>query len=505
MLTTYIFVFSAALFFTLLTTPVVRWVALHFNVLDVPNSRKVHLDMTPRLGGLGIYFGMLLAFIVILSFSPIARELIFQNSRQCISLLAGATLLCAVGAVDDIRGLKAWTKLLYQISAGVIAYLGGLQFHFAMEAGSIHPLWTVINLVVTIFWITIITNSINLIDGLDGLASGITTIVVLILCAIAIRSGYAATAVLAMVLAGSVVGFLRYNIYPAKIFLGDSGSLLLGYLLAALTLHGTQGDSPVSSLIIASFLLSVPLLDTSMAVVRRFLKGHAIFFADGNHIHHKLLKRDIEHPRAVMILWGATLMFGAMAFLYSYFKVGLQRDIINLFSIVLLGVLAWNFSSTEIKGLIQTLRRNNQRRLSPREKNLLVRKYIHSLKRIREPEDFKQHIISLAEKIEIDSLRIIIGIDKDGSPQDHELIHWLKQSETNSHRIKESKVCYTYSGPVQVKCTVFLGKQHWKLRRKSEEDHIWGRILADGIGANYLRIFGSGLRNDQYFLNHLYL
>ena len=492
MITTYLTFFIVSLLLTSAATPMVRWIAIHFKILDVPDDRKVHKELIPRLGGIAIYLGIVMTLFIGYFVSEVARDLIDKNFRLCVLLLIGSSILCMTGAVDDSVGLSAWKKLLFQVIAAFIAYFGGLHLHIYESISTYSPLFSIVTMVLTVFWVTVITNSINLIDGLDGLASGITIIVVLVLSVISHHNGNIVASFFAIVVAGSVLGFIRYNIYPAKMFLGDSGSLLLGYLLANLTLNGIQQKSLLSSLTIAILLLSMPLLDTTLAVFRRFMKGHSIFFADGNHIHHRFLKRGIKHPMSIMILWTVTLIFGMAALLISLHDVGPVREFVNIFSVLLLGFLSVRFSSSEIFEFIKFFRSANRRKLTPRSKNITVRRAISFISSFRELQKVRYYLIELAEKIDLDYMLVEIIVDRMGRSTMNEFLHWERQlhQETEAYGCASgiSITSSIYKGRDGIICKVNLGKKKWKLRRQSEEDQVWAKMLSKSIAEVYLKL-----------------
>lgn len=309
----YLLVFLIALFAALLLTPVVRKLALKIGILDSPGVRKIHLKPVPTLGGTAIYLAFLIAVLIflVIAFSSSLKV----NYQGIFGILLSGTLLLIIGIVDDIKGVSAFTKLLFQIVAASIAIYFGVKIEFITNPlNGIIPLGT-LAVPITILWIVGITNAINLVDGLDGLASGIAAISGVTLFIVALITGQPGAAMLMIALAGVSLGFLRYNFNPAKIFLGDSGSLFLGYILATSAVLGVLKSALVIALIVPVLIFGFPIMDTAFAILRRLKRGQHIFEADKRHIHHSLLEAGLSHREAVMAIYFACILLslGALA------------------------------------------------------------------------------------------------------------------------------------------------------------------------------------------------
>jgi len=289
-------------------TPLARLIALRVGALDIPEDRKVHLRETPTLGGLAIYASTLLGIGIYLAFSghPLTTNL--------IGILAGATIIVAFGAADDIHTLGPLVKLFGQILAAGIPVIMGVQIQNIRIPGTpIVSLSPELSVVVSLVWIVAFMNIINLIDGLDGLAAGITCIAAFSMFYYSSQTGvgktYVDAALISIVLAGSTLGFLRYNFYPASVFMGDSGSMLLGFLLGTATIQGVLKSIAAVALLVPVLALFIPILDTGMAIVRRGLRGTPITHADKEHIHHRLLAMGHSQRQAVLLLYFWTALF----------------------------------------------------------------------------------------------------------------------------------------------------------------------------------------------------
>ncbi|OGU33828.1 MAG: hypothetical protein A2068_03695 [Ignavibacteria bacterium GWB2_35_6b] len=325
--------FLLAAVLSLISTPFAIKLAVKIGAIDNPNSRKIHSAPTPRLGGLGIFFSFTFTLVVVQYFFPEANIFSLSNKLNLLLIGISLTLVLAVGICDDIRNLKPGQKFFFQLIAATLVYTSGFQIstitnpftNELIELGIFsYPL--------TILWITGITNAFNLIDGLDGLASGIAAIAGLTICAISLLNNDITSAVIGIVLAGSLFGFLHFNFNPAKIFLGDSGSLFVGFSLAVLSIQSSTKGSTAFSMIIALLAVGVPIIDTLMSMLRRmlawFLPGHAIeksitkklysmFLPDKRHIHHQLLASGFSQRTTVLVLYIVSSAFGVCAVLVT--------------------------------------------------------------------------------------------------------------------------------------------------------------------------------------------
>ena len=280
-------------------TPILRDVFRSYNIVDRPGQRRIHRHPVPRIGGLPIAIAYAFA---ILPLSDPATGL----GGPLAKLLPGALIVFLTGLLDDFFNLRPWVKLGGQISAALVVFHSGLSVG---TLGSQTPLPVWLNLPLTVFWVLLTTNALNLIDGLDGLCAGIGTVASLTLFIAAWLYGNQALAYATLPLVCALLGFLWYNTNPATVFLGDSGALLIGFLLGCYGMIWTQKTSTMLSLIVPLIALSVPLLDVCVAVFRRLLRHQPIFSADRAHIHHRLLDRGLTPRSAVLVLY----LFAAVA------------------------------------------------------------------------------------------------------------------------------------------------------------------------------------------------
>lgn len=294
----------------LVVTPWVRSKALSWGAVDRPNHRKVHSGIMPRLGGLAIFLAFVPFALIASSFKP-----------AVLGLAIGASIILILGIVDDIKGISPRVKLAGQTAAALAVIPFGIKVEFLTNPFNNDVLLLgFFAIPITVFWLVAVTNAVNLIDGLDGLAGGVSCIAALTMAAVAITQlkvfgveGQSEIIILSLILAVSVLGFLKYNFYPATIFLGDSGSMLLGFTLGVISIMGLTKSATAISVIIPLLIMGIPLLDTMFAIVRRFKENRPIFQPDREHLHHQLLARGFSHRQAVILIYILSLLMGGSA------------------------------------------------------------------------------------------------------------------------------------------------------------------------------------------------
>ena len=314
----YLLTFLVALLVTYLATPVVKMIASKVKAVDIPNDRKIHILPVPRLGGLAIYIGFLAAVgsaFILSSFSGIKL-----NLQMILGILLGSTLLMLVGMWDDIKNLRPTTKLIWQIIATLLVIYFGVGITFITNP--FNGIWSIgiFAIPLTLLWVVGITNAINLIDGLDGLAAGVTAISSLTLFFVALRTHQLGAAILMLALFGAALGFLRFNFFPASVFLGDSGSMFLGFVLATSSIIGVLKTTLVVALIVPVLILGVPIFDTLFAIGRRLKGGKHPFEADDKHIHHMLLRAGFNKREAVLAIYIACFLLSFIALVMALQK-----------------------------------------------------------------------------------------------------------------------------------------------------------------------------------------
>ncbi len=287
-------------------------------LVDVPNERKIHKNPISRLGGIAIWSSTMLTFLclVLLSYYPYGSLL--------SGILLGGSLMFLLGLVDDIYNLDAKFKLLIQLSIATIVYLLGVKIDTIFNPFGGNPFQLgILSYPITLLWIVGISNAVNFIDGVDGLAGSVITVnsITLAIIAVAVTPAQPITALIAFILAGSMLAFLTYNFNPAKIFMGDSGALFSGFLLATLSIAGVMKGATLA-ILLPFIVLAVPIMDITYSSLRRIMKGKSPFVADAEHIHHKLLKAGFSQKITVAILTSVAIVGGAIA---TYFTGAIKH------------------------------------------------------------------------------------------------------------------------------------------------------------------------------------
>lgn len=325
-----IFAFIVSFAFTFATTPLVRRFAFKIGAIDIPkDNRRMHKKPTPRIGGLAIIFGF-----------TVATLCFAQPSRQLYGTLAGAAIIAVMGVIDDCKNLPAKLKFVIQIIAAlVVVFAGDIKIDVFTNPNflSDNPYWVLpewLSVTLTVIWIVFITNAVNFIDGLDGLAAGVSAIMSISLVFISIRVGEYSIAILGIALMGSCFGFLPFNFNPAKIFMGDTGSTFLGFMLATLSIQGVFKSYAVISFAVPLLILGLPLFDALFAMIRRILRGQSPMTADRGHLHHRLVDMGFSQKQTVFILYAISGVLGITAVLLA--ESGVLRAFLLVICVLIL-------------------------------------------------------------------------------------------------------------------------------------------------------------------------
>lgn len=328
--------FFVSLLTVLILTPIVKKIAIKIGAVDQPSNRKVHDKIMPRMGGLAIFIGV--------AAGVLAAGI--YNETKMTAITVGAFIIVILGILDDKYQLSAKVKFFVQLAVAIMIVSTGLKMDFfsvpflteRLELGWVaYPL--------TVLWIVGITNAMNLIDGLDGLAAGLSVIGLSTIAVMALSGGKILILSLSLVVIGSTLGFLFYNFHPAKIFMGDTGSLFLGYVISVLSLLGLYKSVTLFSIIIPIIILGVPIFDTTFAVIRRILNKQPISAPDKSHIHHRLMAFGLSHRTAVIIIYLIGFIFSISAILLKSATIWLSLFIIFVL-IVFMQIIA------EVTGLV---------------------------------------------------------------------------------------------------------------------------------------------------------
>ncbi|MGG1676509.1 glycosyltransferase family 4 protein [Neobacillus sp. NRS-1170] len=295
---------------SILLTPLVKKLAFKIGATDKPNQRKVHQKIMPRLGGLAIYLSFIIGLLVLRPGGPYA-----------LPIIVGSIIIVITGILDDMLELSAKIKFIAQIAAAALVVIWGgvhVQFINLPFGGQIE--FGYLSIPLTIIWIVGITNAINLIDGLDGLAAGVSSIALITISGMAIIMGDGYVTAVASIVLASTLGFLLYNFHPAKIFMGDTGALFLGYMISVLSLLGFKNVTLIS-FIVPVIILGVPISDTFFAIIRRIVNKKPLSAPDKSHLHHCLLRTGFTHRQTVLIIYAMAAFFGLAAIIFSQAKL----------------------------------------------------------------------------------------------------------------------------------------------------------------------------------------
>ncbi len=367
----YITVSLTAFLISVLLTPIIRKVCQQRQVLDFPIiPRKIHATPIPRLGGIAIYLAFFLPLFAMLFIDNPSAALFHRHFDVLGSLFVTGTLVFAIGVYDDIRGATVTQKFLVQIMAAIIIYFLGFKIDMiAMPfAGAVKL--GILGLPVTILWIVGVTNAINFTDGIDGLACGVGFFSVSTIFILSLFLHHKITAFFAAALAGGLFGFALYNFAPASIFMGDSGSLFIGFIIAAISLHGSQKSSTAVVLLIPIVALGVPITDTVLAIIRRLGHGLSPFSADRDHIHHKLLDMGLSSRQVALVLYGVCILLGITALSMTAVNnrvLALILMILSVMTIIGIKVLGYTTDMVQINSRAKE-RIHQKQRLMQRQK-----------------------------------------------------------------------------------------------------------------------------------------
>jgi len=347
----------AAALVALLSTPVVRILAFRVGAVDVPkDNRRMHTHPIPRMGGLAIFFGFILSVLLFLPVTPELR-----------GMLLGGSIIVMLGIFDDIFALPALPKFFIQIGAALIAVLEGNRIAFLSNPNifSSEPFWDLgwLSIPISVLWIVGITNAVNLIDGLDGLACGVSTISSMTLLVIALIVAEPDVAILMAALSGACIGFLPYNLNPAKIFMGDTGSTFLGFVLAVVSIQGLFKFYTIISFAVPFLMLGLPIFDTCFAILRRVSHGQSPMSPDRGHIHHRLIDMGFSQKQAVAVLYIISAILGLSAVVLT--TIGVVRAMLFLLALCAAGSVAGKLYLDRVNNTVPSTDPSGPRRSPP--------------------------------------------------------------------------------------------------------------------------------------------
>jgi UDP-GlcNAc:undecaprenyl-phosphate GlcNAc-1-phosphate transferase len=328
-MTTILFAFVIAFAVSLVLTPWAKRLGVRLEIIDRPSARNAHERAIPRSGGIAILVSFFVALIACVSLSTLVSDLLILDRRRSFAILGGF-IVFGIGLFDDFHRLGPRIKFLFQLLAASLAYYGGVRIE-GIVTGGIEFQFGILSYFLTVFWFLLLINAINLIDGLDGLAAGVAFFTSIVMVILTIMQVDYLAALEFAALAGALLGFLRYNFNPASIFMGDAGSYFIGYVIAAIAILGSIKSQVGATLLIPLLALGVPIFDTILSPVRRFIRGRKMFQPDQGHIHHRLMEMGLSSRRAVLIIYGISCGLCLLAITL----VNLRNEMAGLLLIVL--------------------------------------------------------------------------------------------------------------------------------------------------------------------------
>ncbi len=425
-------IFVATLVFSFILTKLVRDAATVRGWVALPGvGRHLHSRALPRLGGVAIFGAFLLSFSIALIAARFFPSLNFGFSlRSSLAILAPGTLIFLLGVYDDVHPVGPYVKFAVQAIAAAMLYAGGLRvLELPVLFGS-HQLSWFVDFPLTIVWVLAVTNAFNLIDGLDGLAAGSGLFSTLVVFVVALISHSQPVALMSLALAGAILGFLRFNFNPATIFLGDCGSLFIGFMLSALALYGAQKAPTTVAVAIPVVSFGLPILETALSIARRFISGRPVFTADREHIHHKLLQMGFSHRQVVIVLYGVSGIFA----LLSLFLLWPQGSTLGLV-LAVIGTGVW--IGVQHLGYLEfgELRRVAHRTMEQRQvfiNNLSIRRALEEMKVAGSYNQFGHTLVAAFSSNDFDAFDLTL----DSAPPELDDNTGLVRDRLNSARLR---------------------------------------------------------------------
>lgn len=443
---TYLLLFLLATFSSLALTPTVRRICQRLKWLDVSrDARRLHSLPIPRLGGIAVFCSLIIGLLPLLVLHNGFTEALKGSGTQLPRLLLPAALTLLLGIYDDMRGLKAPQKFAGLIVIALIFYamggrIEGLTVPFL---GSIQLPWAA-GLLITVIWIVGIANAFNLLDGMDGLAAGAAVFSSLVIMSIALMQGRPLVIAVTLVLSGALIGFLRYNFNPASIFLGDSGALVIGFLLAALSVEGSQKASTAVAVAIPLMAFGLPVLDTAFAMVRRFISRKPIFAGDREHIHHMLLARGWSQKKTAMVLYGVCALFGLLTLIFVQSSANLTGVVLFVLGVTIMLAVS-HLRYHEVAEIKASVKRNVGDRRVRGANNITVRRASRNLANARTLAELFAAVNEVLEVGEFAEAVMIIGGGRDAAQNEATLFRERDTAGMNHAHMRDGTIWWTWT------------------------------------------------------------
>lgn len=488
---TYFLLFIISAVASLILTPLVRRACERFGLLDVPrDGRRVHRLSVPHLGGVAIFAAMLSALAVLFFIHNLLTETLFADRSKLLAILAPATLMLLFGVYDDLRGTNARLKFLVQALAGVLfCVLGGRIVALSLPLVGSVELHPVLGYALTILWTIGISNAFNLIDGIDGLAAGASLFAALVMLVVSLILGPPLVTVMAVVLCGSLIGFLRYNFNPASIFLGDSGALFIGFTLAALSVQGMQKASTAVAVAIPLLAFGLPVFDTGFSMVRRFISGRPIFDGDREHVHHMLLARGWSQRRVALVLYAACAVFGLLALLLVSDSGRRAMGLVLFVVAAAILFIVWHLRYHEVDEVKAGFKRNLGERRLRLANNVRVRRASLEMSKATTLGDIFHAMKVLLDSGEFACATVQLGCGGDEAQTAEALMHERMMISSLGAELRNGLICWSWERDDEKDAEEMAASgRFWTMRLPLSTQHAgWGYLnLYREIGSDAL-------------------
>ncbi|HET9526257.1 MAG TPA: MraY family glycosyltransferase [Pyrinomonadaceae bacterium] len=497
---TYFALFLISTIASLVTTPLIRRLCERLKLLDVPiDGRRIHRTAIPRLGGVALYLSCLSALSLLPLVDNLLTETLSGFTDEFLMLAIPATLVLLVGIYDDLRGTNAVVKF---------AALGFISSLFYAMGGRIDalsiPLFGPVQLpgllsfVITVVWLVGITNAFNLIDGMDGLASGAALFSSLVILGVSVSQERTLMIVVSLVLCGALAGFLRYNFNPASIFLGDSGALFIGFVLAALSVLGTQKATTAVAIVVPILAFGFPVVDTTMTMARRLVSRKPVFQGDNEHIHHMLLARGWSQRRAVLVLYGVCALFGLVALIFPATGsklTGFMLFVISVAVIIAVGHLRYH-EVDEIRAGVKRTVADRRLRVA---NNIRVRRAARALSKASDLHELFEAMRHMLDFGEFTFANALVGQPGRAETNERAFESSLQRHPKHHLEFRNGRVAWQWSANGVEPVDVFRSRSDWCFRLPLVKNGVeWGWLNF------YHSLDGETLLVDTSYLSDLF-
>jgi len=499
-LNTYFAIFLIATVASLILTPLIRRLCERFKLLDIPdNGRRAHSRAVPRLGGIAIYLSCLTALTAL----PFLDNTITQTLRgqvpEILTVVIPCTLVLLLGIYDDLRGANATVKF---IGLGLIAVLfyamGGRIVGMSIPFLGPIQIGSTLSFLLTVLWLVGISNAFNLIDGLDGLASGAALFSSLAILAVSFAQGTPLNIIAALILCGSLAGFLRYNFNPASIFLGDSGALFIGFMLASLSIVGSMKATTAVAVVVPVLAFGLPVVDTTVTMARRVISRQPVFRGDKEHIHHMLLARGWSQRRVAIALYGVCAVFGLLAIAFNSTGSNWTGFVLFVMSVVVI-IAVGHLRYHEVDELRAGVRRAVGGRRLKVAHNIRVRRAARALSKAREIHELFAAVTEMLEFGEFAYASALIGRTGEAEINERAVSVSRQHSPNQSVALRGGRISWSWHQLGIAADDVIESTEYWCLRLPLGDE------LSDLGWMNFYRAFdGDPLLVDTNYLVDLF-